>query len=1153
LLRHYAEHGALPLRGASGMALAFLLAHLQRDTQRPIVAIVETPAAAVALKRDLRYWSERLGQPQDVLRFVPTDATPWDQVIPDRRTAMRRLHTLFRLAHPAASPWGFCVLSADTLLLRQQPKERLVAHCLSVGVGDVLPRAQFSSWLHRSGYRQAPLVEEPGNCAVRGFVVDVFVPGFAHPFRIAFFDDTVESIRVFGVDTQETVAHLDAVTLHPARQMVLPEEVAGHTHIADRLREICDAVNVPTGRSKALIDDVLNGLSVAGVHGFLPAFEPHLVPLHHYFPEDAIVVAEDPEAIFLAMARANDQLRLAHARSVDAGHPAFSFSDLVAEADGVAEELRQRMGVYTSPLAAGDALDMNAREVMTLGGQTLRALSQAEGRDILDILTRLLDAMVEDGYRVIIVSHTQGQSERLAALFHSRQMDAKPLTGHDLRMRPGLYLDVGELARGGILPGEGLCVLSEADIFGQRARTARRHGPKGAGALDLRMLTPGDLVVHAEHGIGKYLGLVRQNIHGAEMDFLLLAYRNNDKLYLPVYRLSAIQKYQSASETHPPLDRLGGQTFSVSRTAARKRAMEIAAQLLDIYARRNLSKRPPLAPADDMFRAFEAAFPFEETPDQQQVIDEVLADLEAERPMDRLVCGDVGFGKTEVAMRAAFRVVMSGLQVAVLVPTTVLAQQHYESFRKRFAAWPLHIRMLSRFRTPAQNTETVGALKSGTCDIVIGTHRLLSADVHFKQLGLLVVDEEHRFGVAHKERIRALKASVDTLAMTATPIPRTLNMALLRLRDLSCISTPPLNRRPIRTVICHDDDAVIRQAIERELGRDGQVFFVHNRVRGIQRVADRVRKLVPAARVAVGHGQMNETALEQVMRDFMEGRVDVLVSSAIIESGLDIPRANTILIDRADTLGLAQLYQMRGRVGRTDTQAFAFLIVPPLEMLSDDARRRVEALTRYTELGSGFALASLDLEIRGAGNLLGAEQSGEASLVGFEMFMELIDEAAQVLQGRVPEPPVEPELTLDQPGYIDAAYIPEVGQRLQYYKRLSLALDEPEVRAIAAELIDRFGPLPDEAEQFIEGMTARALCRELVIVGLDANAQRVVCHLDERTRLCPERLLKLVEDAPSQLRFTSDFRLSQTFLPGEPAGASGAIRFLQHLKMRALR
>jgi transcription-repair coupling factor (superfamily II helicase) len=693
-------------------------------------------------------------------------------------------------------------------------------------------------------------------------------------------------------------------------------------------------------------------------------------------------------------------------------------------------------------------------------------------------------------------------------------------------------------------------------VFGTRAkRKMRREGSARDASRpfleDLRALSVGDLVVHTEHGVGKYLGLEHRDLLGpaivdpdgklhqpkTRVDLIVVEYGGGDRLYLPVHRLNQLQKWVSGEGGEAPkakLDRLGGSTFAKKKAAVAKAVRQMADELLRLYAERQALPGEALPEPDDEYRAFEATFPFEETPDQQKAIEDVLRDLHTPRPMDRLVCGDVGFGKTEVAIRAAFLAAAAGRQVAVLCPTTVLAQQHFHTFAQRLDGYPFNVAALSRFQDTKEQNDVIKRLREGKLDVVVGTHRLLSKDVHFKNLGLLVVDEEQRFGVTHKERIKQLKTKVHVLTLTATPIPRTLQMAVSGMRDLSLITTPPVDRRAIRTVVTRYDESVIREAVNREMSRGGQVFYVYNRVGaeggGIYEKAQKVQELVPRARIGVAHGQMGEKALEQAMLDFVEGRFDVLCATSIIESGLDIPRANTILIDRADLFGLAQLYQLRGRVGRSKERAYCYLIVPPPAAMSEEARSRIEALEKHTELGAGFKIAALDLEIRGAGDLLGAEQSGNVASVGFEMFCAMLDDAVHELRGDAAAydaHDLDPDLSLDVEAFLPDDYVSDVGVRLSLYKRFAGASSEDWVDDLAAEMEDRFGPPPESAARFVRLMRLKCELRALRVLGLEATRERVTLHFRNDTPIDADKVMKAVAKKNSPWKLAPDMRLTR--------------------------
>src|SRR5438094_749241 len=692
-------------------------------------------------------------------------------------------------------------------------------------------------------------------------------------------------------------------------------------------------------------------------------------------------------------------------------------------------------------------------------------------------------------------------------------------------------------------------VLTEAEIFGARRRLLRRPKyQRGAELTAFTDLAVGDIVVHEDHGLGRYLGLKTMTVGNREGDFLVLEYAEGNQLYLPVERLDLVSKYLGADAGAVRLDRLGGVSWPRVKESVRAALRQMAEALLRLYAQRAVADGHACSPDTSWQREFEAAFRFEETPDQLRAIEEVKRDLEARRPMDRLVAGDVGYGKTEVALRAAFKVVADGMQAAVLVPTTVLAQQHWTTFADRFAAFPARVELLSRFRSPKEQKAVIEGLRQGTVDVVIGTHRLLSKDVAFKHLGLLVVDEEHRFGVVHKERMKELRASVDVLALTATPIPRTLYMSLAGVRDMSVIETPPLDRLPVETVIRRFSKAVIKEALTRELERGGQVFFVHNRVQSLPSVTRFVQELVPEARVIMAHGQMKERELEATMVKFVSGQADVLVATAIVESGLDIPATNTIVVNRADRFGLAQLYQLRGRVGRERQQAYAYLLVPADGRVDEQAQRRLRALQEFTELGSGFKLALRDLEIRGAGNLLGAEQHGHIAAVGFDLYAKLLAEAVRELKGEPASAAVEPVISVAAEGFLPDAYVPEVNQRLAFYKRLAGAVSDPEVDDLRGELVDRFGPLPEEAEQLLDIVHLRVAARRLGVEKLEAGEGVAFVTCEPGTPLDPRRLVRAIEGSRGRLQMKREFTIEAVVERGEWARVRGSLlRLLESL------
>ena len=1137
--------------GAAGSAPALIARAMAQ--QGPLLYVVADADAATRATADLSSLFQPLpfferaptsNRPPDAVLLLPTpDASPYTEAHPDRRAALSKLAALFQLASDL--PWAALVTTAAGLVRRVVPKHVLFDAAIRIEKDTEIDVEAVTHRLSAAGYLRVPVVEDPGTFAVRGGILDAWAPAAELPVRAELYGDLVLTLKNFDPENQRSMADSPAVWLPPARETVLLG--GAEARAREIMRSLCDAVDLPSSKARALIDDVTTGRAFFGGDGFLPAFYP-LDSLFSYLPERTPILVEDAPAVLRAIREELERARRDEAGR--AGLPHFPLDALYLDEAELDQELRRRKLVSAHRAAAVTGVAESALESIEfapLDTPTLAAKSQADleravkaarsaqGKHaVLDPILRRLAAWENAGLSVAISARNQTQAERTKALLSHRGVAI--VSNGESGGRPGaVQIVIGPLARGVIAPAEGFVLVTEEEIFGQRAhrRKERTRSPRSL-LEDLRALQPGDYVVHVEHGIGRYRGLERKLIGGVGVDLLVVEYAGGDKLFLPIYRLNLIQKYSSA-EGAPQLDRLGGNSFAKTKAKVLRRVRQMADELLRLYADRAALHKSPLPPPDDEYAAFEASFPYEETRDQAVAIADVLRDLEKTSVMDRLVCGDVGFGKTEVALRAAFRCAMAGRQVALLCPTTVLAQQHFLTFSNRLAGYPLEVRALSRFQTAREQEDTLRRLKDGTVDVVIGTHRALSKDVHFKNLGLLVVDEEHRFGVAHKERIKQLRTSVDVLTLSATPIPRTLQLAVGGLRDMSIITTPPLDRRAIRTITSSFDDNLVRDAIRRELERGGQVFYVYNRVEGIHERARHVQELVPEARIAIGHGQMNEHALEQAMVDFVGGNCNILVSTAIIESGLDIPRANTMVIDRADLFGLAQLYQLRGRVGRSSERAYCYLLVPAPSQMTEEARSRIEALERYAELGSGFHIATLDLELRGGGDLLGAEQSGFVASVGFDLFCQMLEEATHELRGEPVVHDVDPELSFDVEALLPEEYVAEVGVRLSLYKRLASAADDAEISEIAGEIEDRFGKPPLPASHLIELMRLKTELRRLRVLGCEAHAKAVTLHLRGDTPLDPNKLTALVAKKKSPYRITPDGRLTRRLMEGEAA------------------
>ncbi len=1157
--------GRVDVAGVRGCAGAAVAAAIAREGRR-VVFVTEDLDAARRAAEDVGFFvrgsldddAEDTGE-GDVLVFAANEASPYAEVSPDRRAAMSRMATLFHLAHDR--PWRVILAPAAALARKVVPRNELARRALRIVAESEIDRDALVRSLSESGYLRVPVVEDPGGFAIRGALIDVWPPSSPSPVRVDLYGDLVLSMKPFDPIEQKTrkdAVDLKSLWLPPVREAILDARTIARAR--DRVTQLAEAIDWPTTKTRALVDDVTSARAFFGAEGFLPAYYEDLESLLAYVPDDAVVVLDDPPRLTRAV-REELERAAADAAQKGASSPSFLTGAFFREEAEIVSDFEEHAvvalhrtaiggesggGLSAYETAALDSLDLASRDHDDLT-RAVKAARSAKGKNAsLSPLVRRLAHFQDHGLRVFITARAQTQAERIVVLLRHQGASCKVrLAAFDPSWleQPSRDVEVvvGSLARGGVFPADGLVLITEEEIFGARAHRRKElrkaTDPSRPFLEDLRSLSPGDYVVHAEHGIGRYQGLVHKAIPGGHtVDLIAIEYGGGDKLYLPVWRLNQLGKYLGGEHASPKLDKLGGSTFARTKARVAREVRKMADELLRLYAERQALPGHPLEPADDEYRAFEASFPFDETADQARAIDDVNRDIESARPMDRLVCGDVGFGKTEVALRAAFRAAMAGRQVALLCPTTVLAQQHYRTFESRIADYPLTIRALSRFQTRKEQEDTLIGLKDGKVDIVVGTHRLLSKDVHFKNLGLLVVDEEQRFGVSHKERIKQLRAQVDVLTLTATPIPRTLQMAVTGLRDLSLITTAPVDRRAVRTIVTRWDDQVVREAIMRELARGGQCFYVYNRIDKLYERAARLQELVPSARIAVAHGQMSEGALEEAMLAFVDGSYDVLVSTAIVESGLDIPRANTMVIDRADLFGLAQLYQLRGRVGRSKERAYCYLVVPPANALTDEARSRIEALERHTELGSGFQIASLDLELRGAGDLLGAEQSGNVASVGFEMFCRMLDEAVHEMRGDEVVHEVDTELSFDVEALLPDDYVTDVGVRLSLYKRLASAVDEAHVSEIAAEMEDRFGAPPDEARRLVKLMALKTELRRLRALGCEANARLVTLHLRDDTPLDPAKITALIRRSHGAWKLTPDMRLSRRF---EGAGTRG--------------
>jgi len=1148
--------GEADVVGISGAARGLAARHLLGPGREVLLAVAPDEEEADLLARDLQFFLGKTeGETPGVVRVPADPILPYDDLSPDRGLEMERLAALARL-HLSGRAVRAVVVSARALARRTVPRSIFERHLDLVGRGLSLDRDAFAGKLVEMGYARVPLVEDPGTFAVRGAVVDLWSPVEARPVRIELFGDEVESVKAFEPLTQRTLAELAELVVSPAREVLFTAE--GKEAARRAVRDLAERVDRPTTKIREVLDAIESGLPFFGMEALLPGFHPGgLATLFDYLPAARVAWIDDPEAISRSLAELEEELGREHAAAEKRGELALPPGSHFLGAG----EVEARLGGH--PRVRRHRLWMGTGEPVRFAfGETAslrKEIEEAHGEEgALSPLTRRLAEWRSLGLAAVVATSSPSAADRLRRLLEDRHLAARlhPAPPGELRSLwdPAVHAHLvpGEITEGFVDRAGGVALLSDEEIFGRRmkkrARTAR---VENAFAASFRDLNEGDLVVHVEHGIARYQGLTKMQIRGVEGDFLVLQYEGADRLYLPVSKLRQVEKFSGAAPEGMRLDRLGGSSFALRKARVKEQLLKMAAELLDIYAARSAHPGFAFSPPDETFREFEAEFPYEETPDQAKAIADVLADMgkrgaapgeagaPARPPMDRLVCGDVGYGKTEVALRAAMLAVLSKKQVAVLVPTTVLAAQHERTFRERFAGYPVRVEAVSRMKSAEEVRGILSDAARGKVDVLVGTHRLLGSDVSFRDLGLVVVDEEQRFGVTHKERLKKLRKLVDVLTLTATPIPRTLHMSLAGVRDLSIIATPPEDRRSIRTFLLKFDPAAVKEAIEQELRRGGQVFFVHNRVRSIEAMRKFLSELVPQARIGVAHGQMTEGKLEEVMTRFVSRELDVLLSTSIIESGLDIPSANTILVNRADHFGLSQLYQIRGRVGRSRERAYAYLLVPARRPVTREAKLRLEALQKFTELGAGFGIATHDLEIRGAGNLLGKDQSGHIEAVGFDLYTELMDEAVRELRGEEPRRDLDPDVQLPVPAFIPDAYMPDVHQRLYFYKRLAQAASDEELGEARDEIVDRYGELPEELEALLALMEVKVRLRALAIRGLDAGPGRLVFALGPDAALDPFLLAKHVQSSGGALRLTPDMKLVAALEPKAPKGKGG--------------
>jgi transcription-repair coupling factor (superfamily II helicase) len=1123
------------LQGCHKTALAYLLGQIQRQVRKPILVVTATDQDAQQYSEFIAFFCSQHKPRPD----VPLDRLVWSlpsrtghkaQSLGKMETTANRLATLYAIRTSSAP---IVVVTSALALLERLPPLSVFANAIDYRVvGEEVDLDFLCGQLTDRGYYRVSLVEEYGDVSRRGGVLDVYSPLYEWPLRLEFYGDELESIRLFHPGNQRSLKTLEDAILLPASEIMLDAKARKRAQQA--ITQDVQQERLTLAAASVWLEKLQEGQQLTAFEGVLSAFYEDMPCLTDYLDPNTLVVFPDLAAVRQEM----DQRYWQLCTEWDKKHTPHEWSrspaELFEQPENLVKHLERFQQVWGNPLLADRSSDAQPGLSANLGCRGQEELAAAvkahpNRERLLEPVAAQLKQWRQEGLRCYLICRHKEPAQRFTELLADYGVQAlfsaQPF-GEDSFDATAVKVLVGPLEKGFTWLAERLVVVCEEELFGKRrSRSAKKSPAAGIFLSSFQDLHVEDLVVHVDHGIGVYKALVHLNVRDIENDFLLLEYQGGDRLYVPVDKLQKVQKYLGIEGHTPQVDKLGGKSWETAKKKARESAQKIAEELLRLYALRQMREGVRFSPPDSLYREFETTFAFEETPDQQQAIEEVLSDMTSSRPMDRLICGDVGYGKTEVALRAAFKAVMDGKQVAMLVPTTVLAEQHYQTFQERFAGFPIEVAVLSRFKTASQQKKVAEGLTRGAIDLVVGTHRLLQKDIIFRDLGLLIIDEEHRFGVKHKEKLKELRVSVDVLTLTATPIPRTLHMSLTGIRDLSTIETPPQDRRAIETYVCKYDELTIQEAAYRELQRGGQVFFVHNHVQSIYQTANLLSRLVPEARIGVAHGRMHERELEQVMMDFVQRRLDMLVCTTIIESGLDIPAANTIIINRADKFGLAQIYQLRGRVGRAAEQAYAYLLIPGEYLITRDAQKRLRALMDFSELGAGFKIALNDLQIRGGGNMLGAAQSGHIAAIGYELYLELLEKTMRAFKGEPVEEPVDPEINVPISAFLPDSFVVDADQRLLAYKRLATASEESDIDELAVEWRDRFGPLPLSVKSLVLLAKIRLLLGRLRVLRLDVEPQGFMLRFAADTPLDTEFLLAVAADKARSLLVQPDHRL----------------------------
>lgn len=1120
------KEDALSVSGLNNSGKALMISDLCRMSKEPVMLVVETQKEAERFASDISFFS-----PDTNIEILPPfNILPLKSLSKETDFSDRRISILYRMMNREQK--GLVIMTPEALCQKIIPITALSDNLDLLIKNESIDLDAFISGLIACGYERSPIVENPGEFCLRGGILDLFSPIYEEPLRIELFGDIVDDIRFFSVETQKKTGTAHEVVVVPAKETILRSKDSDV--IIGRMRKLAADCGLTAMQARDSIDKIKNEGLYQGIETLLPCFYDTLGTVFDYVHSGSVFIIDEPANIRKKVSDFSELVDETSAKSISTGRPANGSEQLCLKWQDIDSLLHER-----KPLVFKDIEITGTESILSDSKPSIkmrlednsdltRNLKNISGRE--NLFTPLADWINERkalGLCTLIVAATKSQAERLQEIVSSYGVNTLPVSGcPDFSGRSSMvYICIGRLSKGFTWAEKGIAIAVEDEIFGlkyHRRRTTRKKADFRESFLALDELAIDDLVVHSDHGIGMYKGLEKLSLGKVMNDYLLITYQGGDRLYIPVDRINTIQKYLGVEDHAPLLDKMGGKSWDKTKEKAKKEVEKIAGELLALYAARKSQEGYSFSPPDHFFRDFEASFPYDETPDQIKAIDDVLSDMGGSTSMDRLVCGDVGYGKTEVALRAAFKAVSDSKQVVVLVPTTILAEQHFRNFRTRFERYPVRLACLNRFRSRKEQASILEGLKAGEIDIVIGTHRLLQKDIEFKDIGLIVIDEEQRFGVKHKEKLKSMRQTVDVLALSATPIPRTLHMSMMGIRDISVIATPPEERVPIKSYLSEYDESIIAKAVRFELSRGGQIFFVHNNINSLDAKVEELKKIVPEARIGTAHGRMSEDELEKSMLGFINRDVDMLVCTTIIESGLDIPSANTMIINRADRFGLSQIYQLKGRIGRGSEQAFAYLLLDEGVSLSKDAQKRLKVLMEYSDLGSGFHIAMSDLQIRGGGAALGVSQSGHIAAVGYDMFLQLLDEAVSDMKGEPKTETLEPEINIAMSAFIPEDYIPDLDQRLHIYRRLSRMTGLNEISAFREELTERYGKPPVEALNILLKIMIRILAIRCGVKRVDLTEAALVLQFSQAHQKKPFAVAEYVSSFKGGCGFSSD-------------------------------